>query len=57
MKSGLSGIRNNVEQAKLDGKVQNLASYINEQSLLESHKKLNSKKAVGIEGVSKTDVD
>ena len=55
MKSGLSGIRNNVEQAKLDGKVQNLASYINEQSLLESHKKLSSKKAVGIDGVSKTD--
>ncbi len=55
MKNGLSGMRYNVEKARLDGKVQNLASYINEQSLFESHKKLSAKKAVGIDGVSKVD--
>lgn len=55
MKNGLLGIRYCIEKAKVDGKVQNLASYINKESLLTSHKKLDGKKAVGTNGISKDD--
>lgn len=51
----LLGIKFNVEKAKLDGKVQNLASYINKASLIASHKEVNGKKAKGIDGVAKED--
>jgi group II intron reverse transcriptase/maturase len=51
----LLGIRYNIEKAKVDGKVQNLASYINEKSLRASHKEMNRKKAKGIDGVAKDD--
>lgn len=49
----LSGIQFNVEKARLDGKVQNLATYINEKSLIASHKLMDGKKAKGIDGVAK----
>ena len=55
MKNELLGIRYNIEKARVDGKVQNLASYINKESLLASHKKLDAKKAVGVNGISKDD--
>lgn len=55
MISELLGIRYNIEKARTDGKVQNLASYINEKSLTTSHKEMNRKKAKGIDGVAKED--
>jgi len=39
----------------LDGKVQNLAAYINETTLITSHKEMDGKKAKGIDGVAKED--
>ncbi|WP_291299920.1 group II intron reverse transcriptase/maturase [Desulfosporosinus sp. BICA1-9] len=51
----LLGIRFNIEKARFDGKVQNLASYINETTLLASHKIMDGKKAKGIDGVAKED--
>ena len=51
----LLGIRFNVEKARLDGKVQNLASYINEKTLIASHKEMDGKKARGIDRVAKED--
>lgn len=51
----LLGIQFNVEKARQDGKVQNLASYINETTLKASHKEMDSKKAKGIDGVAKED--
>jgi len=51
----LLGIQFNVEKAKIDGKVQNLASYINEDTLISSHKEMDRKKAKGIDGVAKDD--
>lgn len=51
----LLGIRYNIEKAKADGRVQNLASYINEKSLTSSHKEMNRKKAKGIDGIAKDD--
>lgn len=51
----LLGIQFNIEKARLDGKVQNLASYINEASLMASHNQMNRKKAKGIDGVAKDD--
>lgn len=51
----LLGIQYNIEKARLDGKVQNLASYINEKTLKASHKKMDRKKAKGIDGVTKGD--
>lgn len=53
--SDLLGIEFNVEKAKGDGRVQNLASYINEKTLGTSHREMNGKKARGINGVSKED--
>jgi len=47
-------IRYNIEKAnRTDGKVQNLASYINEVTLKESHRKMDGKKAVGHDEVTK----
>ena len=51
----LLGIRFNVGKAELDGKVQNLASYINNNTLLASHKEMEGKKAKGVDGVAKED--
>ena len=51
----LLGIQFNVEKARIDGKVQNLASYINEKTLISSHKEMDRKKAKGIDGVAKED--
>lgn len=55
MINGLLGIQFNIEKAKLDGKAQNLASYINENTLTSSHKEMDGKKAKGIDGVTKED--
>lgn len=51
----LLGIQYNIEKARLDGKAQNLASYINQSTLTASHKEMDGKKARGIDGVSKED--
>jgi len=51
----LLGIQFNIEKAKLDGKVQNLASYINEKTLIASHIEMDGKKAKGIDRVAKDD--
>ena len=51
--SELLGIQFNIEKASRDGKVQNLASYINEETLKSSHKSMDAKKAKGIDGVTK----
>ncbi|KYH30698.1 hypothetical protein CLTEP_25180 [Clostridium tepidiprofundi DSM 19306] len=57
MDNELLGIRFNIEKAILDGKVQNLASYINKRTLIASHNKMDWKKAKGIDGVAKDDYD
>jgi group II intron reverse transcriptase/maturase len=51
----LLGIQFNIEKARLDGKVQNLAHYINENTLTISHNEMDWKKAKGIDGISKDD--
>ena len=51
----LLGIQFNIEKARLDGKVQNLASYINKETLIASHKQMDKKKAKGIDNISKED--
>lgn len=51
----LLGIQFNIEKAKVDGKVQNIASYINKETLIASHKQMDRKKAKGIDGISKED--
>ena len=53
MISELLGIQFNIEKASQDGKVQNLASYINEDTLKISHKLMDAKKAKGIDGLTK----
>ena len=55
MINGLLGIQFNIEKAKLDGRVQNLASYINKNTLTASHQEMDGKKAKGIDGVAKED--
>ena len=56
MGNGLSGIRYNIEKAdRTDGKVQNLAPYINAETLRNAHNKMEAKKARGIDKVSKED--
>jgi group II intron reverse transcriptase/maturase len=58
MVNGLSGIRYNVEKAnRTDGKVQNIASYINKETLKEAHRKMDRKKALGVDGISKDDYE
>lgn len=51
----LLGIQFNIEKARLDGKVQNLASYINEKTIYASHKEMARNKAKGIDGIAKDD--
>ena len=53
MISELLGIEFNMEKAKIDGKVQNIASYINKETLMASHRQMDRNKAKGIDGVSK----
>ena len=56
MGNGLSGIRYNIEKAdRTDGKVQNLAPYINLDTLKNAHNHMNPNKARGIDQVSKED--
>lgn len=55
MVNELLGIQFNIEKARLDGKVQNLACYINENTLTTSHNEMDRKKAKGIDGTSKDD--
>jgi len=56
MGNGLSGIRYDIEKAnRTDGKVQNLARYINVETLKSIHMKMDAKKALGIDNVSKDD--
>jgi group II intron reverse transcriptase/maturase len=55
MVKDLLRIEFNVEKARIDGKVQNLAAYINERTLLLSHEGMDRKKAKGIDGVAKDD--
>ena len=53
MGNGLSGIRYDIEKAKrTDGRVQNLARYINAETLKSTHMKMDAKKALGIDNVS-----
>jgi RNA-directed DNA polymerase len=52
---GLLGIQFNIEKARIDGKVQNLASYINQGTIVSSHRQMDGKKAKGIDGVAKDD--
>lgn len=50
----LLGIQFNIEKAeRTDGKVQNLASYLNEDVLRAIHKQMNGRKASGIDKVTK----
>lgn len=51
----LLGIQFNIEKARLDGKVQNLAAYINKETLIASHKQMDKNKARGIDNISKED--
>jgi group II intron reverse transcriptase/maturase len=54
MMKGLLGIQFNIEKANVtDRKVQNLASYINKETLLEAHRQMDKNKAAGIDRVTK----
>ena len=54
MRSALVEIQRNIDKAnRTDGKVQNLASYINKDSLKLAYKSMDGKKAVGIDKVTK----
>lgn len=54
MANGLAGIRYNIEKAeRTDGRVQNLAPYLNTETLASSHQRMNPKKARGWDKVSK----
>lgn len=55
MMNELLDIRYNIGKARLDGKVQNLAHYINKKTLIASHKQMNGKKAKGVDGIAKDD--
>lgn len=55
MKNELLGIQFNIEKSRLDGKVQNLAHYINESTLKSVHNKMDWNKAKGIDEISKVD--
>lgn len=56
MGNGLSGIRWNIEKAnRTDGKVQNLAPYLNIETLRNAHNRMDGKKARGWDKVSKED--
>ena len=54
MVNELLGIQYNIVKAnRIDRKVQNLASYINEDTLKAIYKTMNKKKAYGIDDVTK----
>jgi len=56
MGNGLSGIRYDIEKAnRTDGRVQNLARYINAETLKSTHMRMDAKKALGFDNVSKAD--
>jgi group II intron reverse transcriptase/maturase len=56
MGNGLSGIRYNIEKAtRTDGRVQNLAPYLNVETLWNAHQGMDAKKARGWNNVSKDD--
>ena len=56
MVNELPGIQYNIAKAdRTDRKVQNLASYINEDTLKAIHKTMDKKKAYGIDQVTKED--
>ena len=58
MVAELVGIQRNIEKAdRTDRKVQNLASYINVESLKTMHKKMDAQKAVGIDRVTKEEYE
>lgn len=54
----LVGIKRNIEKAdKTDGRVQNLAHYINRDMLLHIHRTMDSNKATGIDGMCKAEYE
>lgn len=58
MVNELLGIQYNIAKAnRTDGKVQNLASYINENTLRAIHKTMDKKKAYGIDKVTKEEYE
>lgn len=58
MVKGLSGIRFNIEKAgRTDGRVQNLAPYVNAETLEAAHRKMDGDKARGWDSVSKADYE
>ena len=58
MVAELAGIQRNIEKAdRTDRKVQNLASYINVESLKAMHKKMDAKKAVRIDNFTKEEYE
>ena len=58
MGSGIPEIRYNIEKAnKTDGRVQNLASYINVETLEAAHNHMDERKARGWDKISKDDYD
>ena len=58
MVSELLGIQYNIAKAnRTDRKVQNLASYINEDTLRAIHKTMDKRKAYGIDKVTKEDYE
>ena len=58
MVNELLGIQYNIAKAnKTDRKVQNLASYINENTLKAIHKTMDRRKAYGIDRVTKEDYE
>ena len=58
MVAELAGIQRNIEKAdRTDRKVQNLASYINVETLKVMHKKMDAEKAVGIDKVTKEEYE
>ena len=58
MVAELAGIQRNIAKAdRTDRRVQNLASYINVETLRSMHKKMDAKKAVGIDEVTKDEYE
>ncbi len=58
MVNELLGIQYNIAKAnRTDRKVQNLASYINENTLRAIHRSMDKKKAYGIDGITKEDYE
>lgn len=58
MMNGLLGIQFSIEKVnRTDGKVQNLACFINENTLAEAHHRMSRNKAKGIDGVGKDEYE